>query len=139
MKYYMVNNDFDEYTKVKLHNEPIEDQSLMEGGKWSAALSPRGRKSFEPHYSVEVLDEGTSDAIAIYRGQFFVEDCEYDTFIVDVLYTGVTCETKMHNSHMSPLEGEILLNMAVTVQEIEFVLYQIAQKHDRWLGLDAAA
>lgn len=139
MKSYLVKDEYDEYSKVKLHNEPIEDLSMMEGGKWSAALSPRGRKSFEPHYSVEIFDEGTCDVVAMYRGQFFVEDCEYDTFIVDVLYIGGTCETKMHNSHMSPLEGETLLGLALTVREIETVLDQIAQKHNESLGLDAAA
>lgn len=139
MKQYLVKNDYDEKIKVKLHNEPIEDPSMMEGGKWPAALSPLGRKSYEPHYSVQIFDEGEYGLTTIYRGQFFVEDGEYDTFIVDVLYLSGTCETKMHNSHMSPLNSDTLLELAFTVQEIEVVLGQIGEKHDKWLGLDAAA
>lgn len=139
MKQYLVKNEYDEKIRVKLHNEPIEDPSMMEAGQWPSTLSPQGRKSYEPHYSVEIFDEGEYGLTTIYRGQFFVEDGEYDTFIVDVIYLSGTCETKMHNSHMSPLNSDTLLELAFTVQEIEVVLSQIGEKHDKWLSLDAAA
>tara|TARA_R110001599_G_scaffold2705_6_gene14742 strand:- start:8113 stop:8532 length:420 start_codon:yes stop_codon:yes gene_type:complete len=139
MKQYLVKNEYDEKIKVKLHNELIEDRSMMEGGKWPSTLSPYDRESFKPHYSVEIFDEGEYGLTTIYRGQFFVEDGEYDTFIVDVLYMGGTCETKMHNCHMSLLDGDTLLELSFTVKEIEAVLGQIGEKHDKWLSLDAAA
>ena len=131
MKYYLVKNQYDEKIRVKLQNNLIEDREMMEGGKWSAALSPCGRKSFEPHYSVEVFGEDEYDGEALYRGQFFVEDDEYDTFIVDVLYLGGYCKTSMHNCY----SGDKLLALALTVQEIEVVLEQIAQKHDKVLEI----
>lgn len=135
MKYYSVKNQYDEKIRVKLQNNLIEDREMMEGGKWSAALSPCGRKSFEPHYSVEIFGEDEYDGEALYRGQFFVEDDEYDTFIVDVLYLGGYCKTSMHNCYSSPLSGDKLLALALTVQEIEVVLEQIAQKHDKVLEI----
>lgn len=139
MKQYLVKNEYGEKIRVKLHNELIEDRSMMNCGKWPSSLSPDGRESFKPHYSVEIFDEGEFGLTTIYRGQFFVEDGEYDTFIVDVLYTGDTCETKMHNCPMSLLDGETLLELSFTVKEIEAVLGQIGEKHDKWLRLDAAA
>ena len=141
MTHYLVKNQYDEALKVKLYNEPIEDNSLRETGtgKWPACLSPMSRASYVPHYFVETYEDPENGLGAIYHAQFFVEDMEYDSFIIEVVEVGGYCETYMHNSHLSILDSSMLTEIAYLVEEIEVVLAQLSEKHDKALNIKRAA
>ena len=136
MTHYLVKNQYDEALKVKLYKEPIEDEGLKdEAGKWPACLYPMSRESFVPHYYVETYEDPEYGLRATYKAQFFVEDMEHDSFIVEVVEVGGSCDTYMHNSHQSILDSSMLTEIAYLVEEIEFVLAQISEKHDKALGI----
>ena len=136
MTHYLVNNQFNEALKVKLYKEPIEDEGLKdEAGKWPACLSPMSRESFVPHYYVETYEDPELGLRAIYKAQFFVEDMEYDSFIVEVVEVGGSCETYLHSCHKSILDASLLTELAYTVEEVEVVLAQLSDQHDKTLGI----
>lgn len=141
MTHYAIKDQYDEVIKVKLFNEPIEDDALREKrtGKWPASFSPMSRTSYKPHYSFTTYEDPETGLRAMYKAQFFVEDLEYDSFIVEVVEVGGQCETYMHNCHHSILESGILMEIACLVEEIETVLQQIAQQHDMALGITEEA
>jgi hypothetical protein len=135
MKKYKVLDEFDDVTTIKLHDQEILPHELKEDGKWPANFSPFSSPSYEPHYSVWVYKDADEKVEAIYRAQFFVEDLGCDSFIVEVVHTG-DCETYMHLHQDSELNTGILDCILTTVLEIECILPQIAEQHDKFLGVE---
>lgn len=136
MTHYLVKSQYDEALKVKLYKEPIEDEGLKdENGNWPPCLSPRSRESFVPHYYVETYEDPELGLRAFYKAQFFVEDMEYDSFIVEVVECGDYCETYLHSCPKTILDANLLMGIACLVEEIEAVLIQIADQHDKALGI----
>jgi hypothetical protein len=133
MTHHAVKDQYGEWKKVTVYNEPIDDIELKDPktGKWPACLSPRTRESFKPHYQVQTdIEDG--EEFTYFRAQFFVEDMEYDTFIVEVFDVGGgECETYLHNSHDSILNMGLLHEIAHTVEEIEAVILHLSAQAKR--------
>jgi len=135
MTMYKVVDEFDELMNIKLHDKEILPSDLKEDGKWPACFSPMNNPSYEPHYSVSVHKHSDDEEVsALYMAQFFVEDGEFDSFIVEV-HGGRLCETHMHLHHHSILDSDMLLTITHTVEEIQNALPQIAKQHDKSLGI----
>lgn len=108
-----------------------------ESGSWPFCLSPLGRTCFEPHYSV-IVTEYNGEISTLYMAQFFVTDLEYDAFVVEVIHVG-DCETHLHISHDTLLNTSLLSAIADVVDDIEYILPQIAEQHDKALGIEEMA
>ena len=134
MKKYKVLDVFDDVTTIKLHDQEILPQELREDGKWPACFSPYKNPSYEPHYSV-IVNKDKGEVSTLYIAQFFVEDLGCDSFIVEVVHVG-ECETHMHLHQDSELNAGILDCIWSTVLEIECILPQIAEQHDKSLGVE---
>ena len=135
MTKYKVNNHFDEAMNIELHDKEILPHELKEDGKWPACFSPMDNPSYEPHYSVSIYKHTDNEEVTtLYMAQFFVEDAEYDSFIVEV-HGDSDCETNMHLHHHSILDSDMLFGIAHTIEEIESILPQIAKQHDKSLGI----
>lgn len=137
MKRYTVKDfsDVGEET-ITLHDKQILPPKDFKGdnGSWPFCLSPYDRTCFKPHYSV-IVDDHDGEISTLYRAQFFVTDLEYDAFVVEVVYVG-GCETHLHISHNTLLDASLLDDIASLVYDIEYILPQIAEQHDRALGID---
>ena len=133
MTHHSVKDQYGEWKKVTVYSEPIDDIELKDPktGQWPACLSPMTRESFKPHYQVHTnLKDG--EEFTYFRAQFFVEDMEYDTFIVEVFDVGGgEYETHLHNSHNSLLHSSLLHEIAYTVEEIEAVISQLSAQAKR--------
>ena len=106
-------------------------------GSWPFCLSPWDRTCFEPHYSV-IVTEYNGEISTLYMAQFFVTDLEYDAFVVEVIHVG-DCETHLHISHDTLLNTSLLSAIADVVDDIEYILPQIAEQHDKALGIEEIA
>jgi hypothetical protein len=135
MHTYKVLNDVNGVIEIaELHDKEILSNELKEKGKWPACLSPPreiNKKCYEPHYSVSVHKHTDGEITTLYQAQFFVTDAECDTFIVEVFGE----DTHLHNHEDSILDSNMLFGIAHTVEEIESILPQIEEQHDKFLGL----
>jgi hypothetical protein len=137
MKQYTVRDfsDVGEET-ITLHDKQILPPKdwKEDSGSWPFCLSPYDRTCFEPHYSV-IVNDHNGEISTLYMAQFFVTDLEYDAFVVEVVHVG-DCETHLHISHDTLLNASLLVDIGSLVDDIEYILPQIAEQHDRALGIE---
>ena len=122
---------------VELHEKALVDYETFREpcGRISNCLSPEAFPNFEPHYYVKQkwFDKSSGKWEFIVACQIVSTDMEFDGFVTDVVHVG-HCETHMHITYNTLLDGNHLMSLGRLIRKAEIVLPQLNEQYEKELN-----